>query len=294
MGALDEPFVGTWAVAAGLVTRWALEHDFERIAPDVYVRRGHKMTATERAKAATHWTKGQGVLLGYSAAALHDCKWIDAHLPAEIALPQRYRPPSGIRAVQADIPAHERCYAGEYVVTTPARTALDLGRRLPRDQAIPILDALCQATKTTPQQILDCADEHQGQRGVKQVRAYVPLIDSGADSPPESHLRLLLLDDGLPRPTTQLPIRNEHGTRVALADMGWPEWRVALEYDGIHHFEDPHQRARDRDKANELQRLGWRLICVTADLLHRRPDQLLFWVQEALYANGAPIDYPYP
>src|SRR6266568_2822050 len=165
MGVLEEPFVGSWAVAAGLVTRWQLQHDFERIAPDVYVRRGHKMSAKDRAKAATHWTKGEGVLIGHSAAALHGCKWIDDHLSAEIAVPQRLRPPPGIRAVQAVIPAYERCRAGEYIVTTPARTALDLGRRLPRDQAIPILDALCQATATTPRQILDCADKHHGKRG---------------------------------------------------------------------------------------------------------------------------------
>jgi len=257
MGVLEEPFVGSWAVAAGLVTRWQLQHDFERIAPDVYVRRGHKMSAKDRAKAATHWTKGEGVLIGHSAAALHGCKWIDDHLSAEIAVPQRLRPPPGIRAVQAVIPAYERCRAGEYIVTTPARTALDLGRRLPRDQAIPILDALCQATATTPRQILDCADKHHGKRGVRQARAYVPLIDSGADSPQETHLRLLLIDDGLPPPTTQLPIRNEYGTRVALADLGWRDWRVALEYDGLHHFEDNYQRARDRNKTNELQRLGW-------------------------------------
>jgi hypothetical protein len=77
-------------------------------------------------------------------------------------------------------------------------------------------------------------------------------MDGGAQSPKESWLRLILIDAGLPRPTTQ--IRVTDGRIVAYLDMGWEQPMVALEYDGDHHRTDRRQYVSDR--------LGWRVIKV--------------------------------
>jgi hypothetical protein len=124
----EDPFPGSWAVQAKLLTRWQLSKDFTRIHPDVYVRKGfEQLSARRRAIAAGHWAKGGAVLVGYSAAAMHGVHWFDDK-PAELA--GRCRSPGGILARQTHPGADEIEEKGGFRVTTPARTAFDLGCRL--------------------------------------------------------------------------------------------------------------------------------------------------------------------
>ncbi|WP_245745697.1 endonuclease domain-containing protein [Nocardia altamirensis] len=73
--------------------------------------------------------------------------------------------------------------------------------------------------------------------------------------------------------------------------MGWEPWRVAVEYDGAHHWTDPTQRTKDIDRIATLESLGWRVIRVNATLLHRRPHVVLDRVRAALHANGWTNDH---
>ncbi|MFE6924187.1 DUF559 domain-containing protein [Nocardia sp. NPDC057663] len=289
-GVFDEPFIGSWALAAGAVTRHELRHDFDRVAPDVYARKGIQLDVTGRAKAAVHWTKGEGVLVGRSAAALLGSAYVDADQPVEIALPRHRRPPPGITVIQAELTRGERCEVHGYPVTTPPRTAFDLARRLPRDQAIPALDALCRATGLDPSTVLSFADGHQGVRGCARARAVLGLVDPGAESPQESLTRLLLIDHGLPAPTTQIVVRDHGGEFLARLDMGWERWQVAVEYDGAQHWTDTAQRTKDIDRLAILAEHGWLIVRVGADLLRNRPYIVIDRVLAALNAHGVHLD----
>lgn len=279
---MDQPFPGSWARAAGVVTRWELRHNFVRVFPDVYAPKGCALGALERARAAGHWMKGEGTLVGYSAAALHGTRWLSGDRPAEIARTGHTKTPCGIRAFQSVIDPSECGEVEGFRVTTPARTAFDLGRRLPRDEAVPILDALCAATGLTPAEVAVLAVEHAGVRGVGRLSTTLPLVDAGAESPQETRTRLLLHDAGLPKPTTQLVIRDSLQTFIARVDMGWEQHRVAVEYDGAQHWTDPDQRTKDIDRIATLESLGWRVIRVNAALLHRRPQVVVARVAAAL------------
>lgn len=107
----------------------------------------------------------------------------------------RQRPRADLHQFPLDQPC--RCFPA-FRVTTPARTGFDLGRELPREQAVPILDALCAAAGLDPQHIEDVARVHPGTRGVTRLSAILQLIDAGAESPPESHTRRLLIDQKEP------------------------------------------------------------------------------------------------
>ncbi|HSS23641.1 MAG TPA: DUF559 domain-containing protein, partial [Mycobacterium sp.] len=61
------------------------------------------------------------------------------------------------------------------------------------------------------------------------------------------------------------------------------------EYDGAQHWTDPRIRANDIDRTAELERRGWRIIRVSADLLRNRPDILVARIREALRAAGYPL-----
>lgn len=283
----EEPFPGSWAVQAGRLTRHQLHMDFDRVHRDVYVRKGVVLDARGRAIAAAHWAKGAGVLVGFSAVAMHDVPWFDDR-SAELA--GFSRTPDGIIPRQYLLAAEEIADRDGFRVTTPARTAYDLGCRLPLDDAVTVIDALCHVTRTEPEEVAALADRHPGGRGITALRTALSYVDPGAESPPETQTRLLLIQDGLPRPETQITVQLPNGMRGPRIDLGWREWMVGIEYDGVQHWTDPAQRTWDIDRLAMLDALGWIIIRVSAGLLHRRPDVLLERVRHALRLRGANLD----
>ncbi len=287
MGVGDDPFPGSWAVRSGALTPWELRHDYDRVFPDVYVRKGVALDAAGRARAAAHWTKGRAVLVGRSAAALHGARWLDADRPAELALPNCSRAPAGIRCRQDRIPPVECTSIDGFTVSTPARTAFDLGRREHREPALILLDSLCRATGLQTDEIEAVVESHPRARGLRRLREVLPLVDGGAESPQETRTRLLLIEDGLPTPTTQIQVRQPSGRIVARVDLGWEEWRVAVEYDGTQHWTEESQRTWDIEREELLRELGWRVIRVSSEQLRTRPWVICERVRDALTAAGA-------
>ena len=149
-------------------------------------------------------------------------------------------------------------------VTTPLRTALDLACWYPRGTAMQTLDALARATSIDAVDALVLAERYPGRRGIRAARENLKLVDSGAQSPKETWLRLLLIDAGFPRPQTQIPILNEFGDEIAYLDMGWEDVKVAVEYDGEQHRTDRWQYTRDLRRRDMLEELGWIVVRVVA------------------------------
>ena len=147
--------------------------------------------------------------------------------------------------------------------TTPARTAYDIGRRVSGDTAIIRIDALLNATGCKVEDVARVADRYPGARGVRQFRDALDLADGGAESPKETELRLLLVRDGLPRPVTQIPVANPRG-RSRRVDMGWPEWKVGVEYDGEQHWTNPDDYAEDIERLEFLAAQGWIIVRVSS------------------------------
>ena len=102
-------------------------------------------------------------------------------------------------------------------------------------------------------------------------------MDGGAQSPKESWLRLVVIDAGLPRPTTQ--IRVTDGRLVAYLDMGWEDSMVALEYDGDQHRTDRGQYVKDIRRAEMVDRLGWQ---VTKVINEDHPNEVIRRTRDAL------------
>jgi hypothetical protein len=171
-------------------------------------------------------------------------------------------------------------------VTTPARTAFDLGRSLAELQAVQRIDALMNVTEVKVADIESVMQLHPRARGINRLRRIVTLVDGGAESPYESATRLVLIGAGVPTPNTQIAVRDPWGRVFARLDMGWPRWKVAVEYDGAQHWTDGRQRAWDIERAILLEAAGWVIIRVSADLLRRRPDMIIDRVNAAVKARG--------
>ena len=288
MTSLQWPFRGTEALAAGLVTPHRLRTDFELVHRNVYIPPGTKLTPVTRAVAAWLWSGRSATLAGLSAAALHRTAWIDDWLPAELNRRSRDRARGVI--VHSDLlDEDETCVHDEISLTTPARTAFDLGRRKGLTTAVIRLDALMHATDLKPADVELLADRHRGARGLVQLRQALLLADGGAESPYETKTRIVLIGGGLPRPHTQIAVLNDWGAVIARIDMGWDEWKVGVEFDGAQHWTDPVQRTRDIDRLAELQDRGWTIIRVSADMLRHRPHVVVARTRSALLAAGCPF-----
>jgi hypothetical protein len=110
----------------------------------------------------------------------------------------------------------------------------------------------------------------------------LPLADGGAASPKETWLRLLLIDAGLPQPTTQIRVLD--GQRlVRTLDMGWEECMVGAEYDGDQHRTYRPQYATDVKVKRKLSGLGWK---VTYVIKEDRRNEIVKSAWDAMVSRG--------
>lgn len=278
---MDHPFVGSEALRQGKLTRYQLRTRYRAIYPDIYLANCQAPSLRTRSEAAWLWSGRRGILTGLAAAALHGSNWIDDDEPVELAW-RNPHPPQGVVTHGWRLEVDEVTRVAGLPVTTAARTAFDLGRGLAAGDAVARLDALMRATPYTTKQVLRTAERHPGSRGLRQLTALLPRVDPGAASPKETWLRLLLIDAGLPAPQTQLPVV-ENWRTVAFLDMGWEQFKVAVEYDGDQHRTSKRQYVRDSRRLKALAQLGWIVVRVIAE---DRPEHILREVREALHRRG--------
>lgn len=272
------PFIGSEAVASGVLVKSALRTQYTRLFRDIYVSRDTELTPQLRAHAGWLWSCRRGIIAGLSASALHGAKWVDIAAPLEIIHSNRNRLP-GIRVHGGDLGEDEVGAIEGIPLTTAARTALDLGCWYPETEAVAAIDSLARATDLKMLDVDILAQRYPGRRGIRQARMALSLVDAGAQSPKETWLRLLLIRAGIPRPQTQIPVRDEFGNAIAYLDMGWEDVKVAVEYDGEQHRGDRRQYTWDIRRLENLERLGWIVIRVVAG---DRPADVVRRVRSAL------------
>ena len=287
MQTIDWPFRADEALAAGAVTFRELRRFHTAIYPGVWVPRGVEPCADERARAAWLWSGRAGVIARLAASAMLGAKWIEPGLPAELIHTNR-RPPRLLTVRTDRLDPGETTQIAGMPVTTPARTAFDLGRRLRLEEGVQRIDALMNATDVKVDEIAAVAQRHPGVRGLKTLRTILELVDAGAESPYESLTRLLLVRAGFPRPETQIPVLDAYGFVVARIDMGWPEYLVGVDFEGAHHWTDAAQRSWDAERYTLLPELGWTDFRLTSGMLHNSPQRFLDRVGAALIARGCP------
>ncbi len=259
---LGLPFTTRRAIKAG-VSRWALS----RLLCDGYLRRVLKgvyvatqtpdslglraealLLVVPRHSVVTDWT-AVWLFTGLLAPNDHlELPAISMFLPAGRGRLRNRLCASGERTF---LPA-DLMTVGGLTVTTPLRTAWDMGRLVHRDRAISALDALLAHDPGMAADMVDGVERFRRQRGVVQLRELAPLADGRAESPGESVLRLRWLDlPSLPRPTPQVPVLSDQGEEVYRLDLGVPELRFGVEYDG----EAFH--SSDADRSHDMLRREW-------------------------------------
>lgn len=289
LAAMRNVFIGSEALADDAVTKHGLRRRHTRLYPDVYLPKARQPSLRERTIGAWLWSHRHGTIAGVAASALHGAQWVDTDVPIEL-LWRNGRPPRGIVVRNETVADDEVAVVCGLPVTTPARTAFDLARHLPRGEALARLDALMRATPFSVEDVLMLAKRYPRARGLRQLRELLPLVDGGAASPKETWLRLLLIDAGFPIPTTQIPVHINYRL-FAMLDMGWESFKVSAEYDGDQHRTDRWEYVRGERRERKLPEMGWLNVKVIKE---DRVNDIIERVWRALKSRGWRGEPHYP
>jgi hypothetical protein len=265
------------AIAAGLLTRRMLTGPaWQRMLPGVYIHADAFQAADHGAwcEAAALLLPEGGAIGGLSAAHLWGAGLAGASTPVTVVLPRaiRLRRHRRLWVVRSSLPPDDVTRLGDLPVTTPLRTAFDVARLLPRAEAVEAVDALLGQRMVQLPKLIEYAADRPGWLGSPRLREVLALAEPLTESPMESRLRLLIVDAGLPRPVAQHEVFNARGRLIGRVDLAYPEWRIAIEYEGDHHRERDRFR-QDVHRLNALRAAGWLVLRFTADDVLRHPER---------------------
>ncbi|NUT35541.1 MAG: hypothetical protein HOV79_21010 [Hamadaea sp.] len=281
-------FRGSAAIGDGLLSRTQLRDGrWRRLFRDVYVESGAEIDHTAVCAAALQHVVPDGVITGVSAAHLYGVVLSAATAPVELLLPVPHGPVSGLALHHGSVAADDVRTVHGLRTAVPVRAVWDLVRHRPVLDAMPYIDQFLRARLLGTAEIEAYAAEHRGEPGSVRLVDAARLGDPGAESPPESRCRVLLVQGGVPKPVTQHVI-TDGGRFVARADMAWPEYQVALEYDGFAFHSDREALSRDRVRLNRQIASGWCVVHVTGDRLRTDPNGVVVEVLTALRSRGWP------
>ena len=180
-------------------------------------------------------------------------------VPAGSVVPRR----GGLVAHEARVPDGDVVEVAGVPVTSPVRTACDLARFLLPHMGLGCLDAMARAGTVNPVELAERIEYWRGERFVAQARRLIGLCDGESESFGESWTRLRIADAGFPRPELQVWVHDDDGVAVYRLDLGWPELRKAVEYDGEEHHSTLEDRRRDDLRRDDLlRRFGWDVVAV--------------------------------
>lgn len=252
-----------------------------RLVRGAYLKAGIELTPQVRARTVAAVITSHHVVCDRTAAWVHGVDTLtyaekDIPPPIDVCALRGHEPSErdGVDARSRDLAPHDLMTLDGLRVTTPLRTALDLGCLLRRREAMAALDAFARLHGLTKDELTLEARRYRRRRGVIQLRELVALVDARAESARESWTRLAIHDAGIIAPEPQVWIEID-GVPTYRLDLAYRRARVAVEYDGWDaHERTPEQKQHDRERRKWLRDNGWTIIVIrrgdfTGDALDR-------------------------
>ena len=267
------------------------DHDVQRLLRNRQLQRSHARYISglldERlARIACAQAAHPGAVISHiSAAELRGLRVWTAGTPDSVWLTrapgvQRNLKRADVVLRRAGLPASELQHHQGLVLTSDARTTVDIARERPlREAAVTVDHALAQAVSRDELEAV-LAGQRQWP-GVRTARSAVAFGDPRSESALESFARAVFSEAGLPAPVLQAQFWKGHRWTVERVDFWWPEFRTVAEADGLQKFEAPTvaerrgllRRAFDRDQ--QLADLGLELVHFGWEDAVRRHAQLV-------------------
>jgi hypothetical protein len=271
------PFTVGSALASGVTLNRLRRKDVINVGRGLYRPAGWDFDLEGAARALS--AASPGAWISHVTAARLRCQllppWLsdstELHLSKPRSLPSVRRKGVFGHTVLA-LENETECVDGIYL-STRTRTWLDMARVLPLPDLVCMGDELIR----TPRSVFEGRTEpyatlaglrvllgrHPNLQGIVRAREALDLMRVGADSAPESLLRLAITSAGLPEPELQVRLRARDPGSPS-ADLGYRHRRLAIQYDGEHHLGDAQVRS-DRRRNKAFESAGWRVLIFDKD-----------------------------
>ncbi|MEC3915074.1 hypothetical protein [Nocardia sp. CDC160] len=163
------------------------------------------------------------------------------------------------------------------LVTTPARTVVDLALALPFEAAVVAGDALVGRFGLTADQLAEELARAKGRYGINQAKEVLTVLDGRSRSIGESLSRSMIHRHGLPLPRSQGNVFTPDGRFVTRADFYYESAGLLCVFDGPTEYGrllrpgQDHATLAHRERAREiyLRALGFEVVRWTWDDLVR-------------------------
>jgi very-short-patch-repair endonuclease len=287
------PFTLGSAKASGVPPNRLRRADVAHVSRELYRPTGWSFELEAAARALS--AASPGAWISHVTAARIRSQILPAWLAdsTELHLSKPHSLPDSVLASEDEIE-----FVDGIRISSRSRTWLDMARRLSESELVCMGDELIRVPRaefedrTEPFDTLEglrsLVARHPNLQGVVRARAALERMRVGADSAPESLLRLAMEDAGLPEPQLQVPLR-ESQTIGPTADLGYRQRRLAIQYDGGHHLLEPQVFSdRRRDKAFEAA--GWTVVVFGKKDLADGFEQAIRLIKRAMRTSQ--LDHP--
>lgn len=262
------------------------------------VRSDHELGLAELCRACSLVMPPRHVFSHVTAARLWGCPLpveFASGEPLHVTVPQSTAAPRRQGVVGHRANAVRAGWRSGLPVTDAASTWLSLATLLPLDELVACGDHL-----VLDPAVLDPADlrpyvtidelglrlqEFRG-RGARTATSAFRLMREGAESRPETLLRLLLARAGLPEPTPGSAVTAPDGRWLGRGDLVYPTWRTVVEYDGDGHRTSKRQYDRDITRIEDFVLGDWSVVRVRSRGLFISPDATVERVRRVLESRG--------
>jgi len=235
---IGRPFTTREAKAAGVSPTVLGGPQFTRIHRGVHIVRGTELDLTQRIAAArlalpvdahlSHISRIQQLGLNIGMPhPLHFTVARDLHVTPRGVFLHRTKvlPPLTEGGVSP---------AAAFLSVAYSRTLLDV---------IVVGDWLLNHELMSTEEVAHLAHRDAWRPGAAQAIYALPNLTGRAASPQETRSRCYLVFAGLPEPLVNVPLTDDPNSPIL--DLFCPEWMLAWEYEGGHHFRDAAQIKRD-------------------------------------------------
>jgi very-short-patch-repair endonuclease len=258
----------------GTIERLVRNGNLCPVLPGVYADPGACDSIRTRIRAIMRWDPN-AVLVG--AAAAWVSFWPEIRVSRiTCSLKHQRRPQPGYEFTRQQIPAELVVNRSGIRCTSPALTALDLGRAMGGDA----IDQALRARATTLGQLYRALELTGGRKGNRTKRQL--LLDSRAEpwSQAERLFHRLLRDAGITGWKANRPVILDDSTFYV--DVEFRKLKLVIEIDGRSYHTGAEVFETDRWRQNLLVLDGWCVLRFTWTMIEERPEEVIAMVREAI------------
>ncbi|MEF2977475.1 DUF559 domain-containing protein [Subtercola sp. YIM 133946] len=292
------PFHVRAAQDAGLSEKRLRSHDLARPFSGVRSLTSADATVVDRCRAFMPRIRDGEFFSHLTAAALWDCPLPGRYAPTAkvhvaIPAPNGESRARGVVGHKIKYPKVEVWRRHGLPVSDPATTFIHCATLLGLDDLVAVGDHLILSPRrqalgerrphTSAAHLFSRVSAYQGP-GKRRATEALALMRQGAESRPETLLRLLIRRAGMPEPQLNVDICDHNGIWIARVDMLYPQARLVVEYDGEQHRTDDVVYENDARRHARIRRAGFTELTVRKHGLFRAPEEFLADLADALAA----------